>query len=114
MLAYLLLLPAVVAFGDLHGRSPLRFVWAMLPVLPMLVVVWAGWRHLNRQDEYQRLVLLQSLAGGFACSVVAAVVVGFLALAGANSAAGPWVIFGVGMAGWAVTAVAQAMPDRQR
>jgi hypothetical protein len=114
MLAYCLLLPLVIAFGDLQGQSPLRFVWAMLPVLPVLVVVWAVWRHLNRQDEYQRLVLLQSLAVGFAGCVVAAVVMGFLGLAGLGVSAGPWMIFGAGMACWAAAAVAQTMFDRQR
>jgi hypothetical protein len=114
MLAYFLLVPVVIAFGDLHGRSSLRFAWAMLPVLPLLFAVWAVWRHLNRQDEYQRLMLLQSLAVGFAGCVVAAVVMGFLGLAGLVALAGPWVIFGAGMAGWAAAAVAQNAFDRQR
>ena len=104
ILGYGLALVAVIAWGGLDGDSPWRFVWAVLPVLPMLWVVRAGIRHLGRVDEYARLVLLRGLASGFVVAMVAALTVGFLELAGLrldHGGAG-WLIYSAGMAGWVV------------
>jgi hypothetical protein len=109
ILGYGLALAAVIAWGDLDGDSPWRFLWSVLPVLPMLWVVRAVVRHLGRADEYARLVLLRGLAGGFVVAMLAALTVGFLELAGLrldHGGAG-WLIYSAGMAGWlAVGAVA--------
>ncbi len=107
MVAYVVLLTAAVSWGHLDGQSPARFAWALLPVLPALWVVRAVVRHVGRLDDYQRLLLLQSLAVGFALAMVAALTVGFLGLAGLSLPAG-WVVYVVGMLGWLVAgAVAQ-------
>jgi len=104
ILGYGLLLAAVIAWGGLDGGSPWRFLWAVLPVLPMLWVVRAVVRHLGRVDEYARLVLLRGLAGGFVVAMLAALTVGFLELAGLRLGHGGagWVIYSAGMAGWVV------------
>jgi hypothetical protein len=102
MAAYCLVLPLVTRYGGLDGTSSSRFVWAVLPLLPALGVVAAGWRHVQRQDEYQRLLLLEGLALGFAVSVVVAVTFGLLMTAGLLMPSAPWWIFGAGMTGWGV------------
>jgi hypothetical protein len=109
ILGYGLVLSAVIAWGGLDGDSPWRFLWAVLPVLPMLWAVRAGVRHLGRVDEYARLVLLRGLAAGFVVAMLAALTVGFLELAGLRLGHGGagWVVYSAGMAGWGVvTAVA--------
>jgi hypothetical protein len=100
MAAYAVVLTAVVTWGQLDGSSPLRFVWALLPVVPALWIVRAVLRHVNRVDDYQRLLLLQGLAVGFAIAMVAAVTVGFLAAAGLVLPDAGWVIYAAGMLGW--------------
>jgi hypothetical protein len=44
------------------------------------------------------------MATGFAVAMVAALTVGFLAVAGLDTNNwGPWLIYAIGMAGWAIT-----------
>lgn len=102
IVAYLLLLPVVLRWGHLDGTSSWRYLWALLPVLPLVWVVAAVVRHLGRIDDYQRLVLLRGVAAGFALAMVGAVAIGFLALAGFRPVFAPWVVFGLGMTGWIV------------
>lgn len=99
---YGVVLAAVLAWGDLDGHSPWRFVWAVLPVLPALWTVRAVLRHIRRLDEYQRLLLLEGLAVGFGVAMVAAVTAGFLGIAHLPMRLAPWVIYGAGMLGWAL------------
>lgn len=103
MVAYVLLLSAVVRWGHLDGSSPYRLGWALLPVLPALWTVRAVLRHLRRVDEYQRGLLLESLAVGFGVAMVAAVTTG-LAIAGLSSPLIPWTVYAAGMTGWAAAA----------
>lgn len=105
MAAYALVLVAVLSWGDLTGSSPWRFLWALAPVLPAAWIVWTVFRQVNRVDEYQRLLLLRSLAVGFAVAMLAAVTLGFLAIAGLQLVDAPWLVFGAGMLGWAFTSV---------
>ena len=102
MIGYCVLLVAVVAWGGLDGDSPWRFLWAVLPVIPVLWTVRAVVRHLRRIDDYQRLLVLRGLGTGFAVAMVSSVAVGFLSIAGLALPGAGWVIFGVGMLGWAV------------
>jgi hypothetical protein len=106
MIGYGVVLGGVLAWGNLNGESPWRFLWAVLPLIPMLWVVRAVVRHLRRVDEYQRLLLLQGLGVGFVIAMIASVTVGFLGVAGlvlpAPLATGGWIVFAVGMLGWAV------------
>ncbi|NAZ87674.1 hypothetical protein GTR00_16455, partial [Kineococcus sp. T90] len=106
MAAYAVVLVAVVTFGDLDGDSPWRFLWALLPVLPVLAVARAVARSLRRSDEYARLVQLRALAAGSAVAMVACVVLGMLGAAGLVLAAAPWLAFGAGMLTWALVAAA--------
>jgi hypothetical protein len=103
MAAYAVVLTGVLLWGDLDGESPWRFAWAVLPVVPALWVVRAVVRHVRRIDEYQRLLLLQGLGGGFAVAMVVSVTVAFLEIAGLGIPGSGWVIYGAGMLGWIIT-----------
>lgn len=103
MLAYCVVLVLVLTFGDLGGTSPWRFVWAVLPVLPLIWVCLAVVRHLRRLDDYQQRLTLLSLGVGFAVAMAAAVTMGLLGAAGLQTPIAPWIIFGAGMAGWGIT-----------
>ena len=111
MALYLVMVPAVLAWGDLRGAHQLRLVWALAPLVPALWTVWAIARHLRRVDEYQQRLLLSGVAIGFAAAMVACVGAGFLALAGVAQpfpGASIWFVFAVGMVGMAVGAAVTA------
>jgi hypothetical protein len=105
IVGYVAVLAAVMTWGQLDQPSTWRYLWVLLPVLPALWVVRAVARHVGRIDDYQRLLLLQGLAVGFAIAMVAAITVGFLAIAGLVLPAAGWLIYGAGMLGWAVSGV---------
>jgi MFS family permease len=102
MAAYAVVLTGTLLWGNLDGDSPWRFVWAVLPVVPTLWIVRAVLRHIRRIDDYQRLLLLQGLGVGFAVSMVGAVTMAFLEIAGLRVSGGGWIIYGVGMLGWII------------
>jgi hypothetical protein len=105
MLAYLAVLVLVLVFGDLGGTSPLRFLWALLPLLPLIWVGVAVTRHLRRLDDYQQKLTLQALCGGFVAAMGAAIAIGLLETAGLRGPATAWIIFGAGMSGWGITSI---------
>jgi len=105
MAAYAVVLAAALTWGDLDGTGPWRFAWALAPVLPVAWLVRVVLRQVRRVDEFQRLLLLQSLAIGFAVSMLSAVTLGFLAVAGLHLADAPWIVFGAGMLGWALSGI---------
>src|SRR3954453_12393136 len=80
--AYAVVLVAVLLWGGLDGHSPWRFVWALAPVLPAAWVAHAVFRQVHRADEYQQLLLIRSLAVGFAVAMLASITLGFLGIAG--------------------------------
>lgn len=102
LVAYAVVLVGVLGWGHLDGHSSWRYVWALLPVVPALWTVRAVVRHVHRIDDYQRLLLLQGLALGFAIAMITSLTVGFLGSAGLGlpAAAAGWVIYGAGMLGW--------------
>ena len=104
MAGYVVVLVAVVVWGDLDGTSGWRFGWALLPLIPALLVVRAVVRHLRRVDEYQRDLLLAGLGTGFAVAMMVAVTLGFLGVAGFSLSHGlsGWIVYGAGMSGWLV------------
>jgi len=100
--AYVVVLLAVTAWGDLHGTSPWRYGLALLPALPAVAVAWAVIRHVRRIDDYQRRVLLEGIAVGFALAMLASITLGLLSTAGLALVAAPWIVYAVGMLGWVV------------
>lgn len=105
IVGYALVLAAVLAWGHLDGSSGWRYVWAALPVLPALLVVRAVARHLRRVDDYQRMLLLQSLSVGFGTAMAASLTLGFLGIAGLPMTAAGWIVYSIGMGGWIVGTV---------
>jgi len=103
ILAYAVVLTGVLLWGDLEGDSPLRFLWAVLPVIPALWIVRAVLRHVGRIDDYQRVLLLQALGGGFAVAMIASVTMAFLEIAGLTVPGVGWIIYSAGMLGWIIT-----------
>ena len=104
MAGYGIVLAAVLTWGGLDGDSPWRALWALLPVVPALWIVRAVVRHVHRIDDYQRLLLLQSVGVGFAIAMIASLTVAFLDIAGLDVPAPGWVVYGAGMLGWALCA----------
>lgn len=104
MVGYAVVLAGVLVWGELDGDSPWRLLWAVLPVIPALWVVRAVLRHLRRIDDYQRRLLFQGLAIGFATAMITSMTVGFLGIAGLALPVVGWITFGAGMLGWAAGA----------
>jgi hypothetical protein len=83
--------------------------WALLilPIVPALWGVRAVVRHLRRIDEYQRILQLEAMAAGFGVAMVSAITVGFIGVGGAATRAAGWIVYGSGMATWALVALVQ-------
>ncbi|MDQ2739598.1 MAG: hypothetical protein M3Y35_13500 [Actinomycetota bacterium] len=79
MLGWGLMMILVLIFGHLDGTSAWRFLWALLPVVPLVWVLRAAWRHLARVDEYQQRKLLQGIGIGFAVAMFTAITSAFSA-----------------------------------
>jgi hypothetical protein len=107
IVAYVVVTCAASLGIGLTDSSPWRYLWALLPVIPAAWVVRAVLRHVRRVDEFQRLLMLESLAAGFAVAMLAAITLGFLATAGFHPAAGPWIVYTAGMLAWAITGSVQ-------
>lgn len=114
MLGYGVVLVAVVFFGQLDGNSNARFLWALLPVIPIVWVLRAVLRHLRRVDEFQQRLLLQGLGVGFAAAMLAAVTLGFLGIVGLDMRFAGWIIYVIGMLGWAIGQAVAAARGQQR
>lgn len=106
ILGYCVVMVLVIIFGGLDGTSGWRFVWALLPVIPLIWVVVAVIRHLHRLDDYQQVLLLRGCAAGFAVAMATAVTMGLLEAAGLQTRATGWIVFGAGMAGWGIAGIA--------
>jgi hypothetical protein len=102
MAAYVVVLVAVTVWGGLHGHDPARFALAVLPAVPAAGVAWAVLRHVRRIDDYQRRILLEGIAVGFALAMLGSVTLGLLAAAGLVVPGAPWIVYGIGMVSWAI------------
>ena len=59
-----------------------RAVFGLMPVLPLLILVWAFARYIREADEMQRQIELQSVALAAMATGIGFMVAGFLANAG--------------------------------
>ena len=118
MIGYVAVLLGVLAWGHLDGDSSWRFLWAVLPVIPMLWVLRAVVRHLRRCDDYQQLLALRALVIGFAAAMGTAITLGFLGIARlvlpVPLASGGWIVFTAGMLAWGVAAGVLALQAQRR
>jgi O-antigen/teichoic acid export membrane protein len=102
MAGYAVVLVLAIAVGGLDGTSPWRFAWALAPVVPVLFMVRAVYRHVRRVDEYQRGLLLQGFAVGFAVMCATAITLGLLEAAGLAFEGSAWVVYAAGMVSWGI------------
>lgn len=101
MLAYAVVLVVAMTLYDEAASDARNLALVLLPVVPALGVAWACIRMVHRADEYLRSVHLEGLSIGFVLAMVAAVTLGFLEIVVPVRGTG-WIVYGVGMAGWAV------------
>jgi hypothetical protein len=73
------------------AHSPLRFVLAVLPVVPAAFAMWAAIRYFRGLDELQRRIQLEGLAFSFLATCLIALSWGFLQNAGLPQADVIWV-----------------------
>jgi hypothetical protein len=112
LLAFVVVIAVVIAWGDLDGPGWQRYAWALLPLIPTLWLVVVVWRHVQRVDEYQRQLLLRQLSAAFAAMVGVSVTLGLLSSAGFETSLAPWIIYGAGMLTWAGTALLDTRGSR--
>jgi len=88
-----------------------RWAVALLPVLPVLLVLWAVLRFVFRVDELGRRMATEALAAAFAGSAVLVITAGLLEVGGVPRIS-PWGIW-LGMAAmWALAAGAVSLRYR--
>ena len=82
MAAYVLTLLAVVPYMDGAVEAPGRLVLALLPLVPIALMVWVLVRHYGRVDEMYRRAIVESMALAFVISAPIVITLGFLDSAG--------------------------------
>lgn len=70
---------------------PLRLLFALLPVIPALLAMWAAIRYFRGLDELQRRIQFEGLAFSFLATCALALTWGFLQNAGLPHADVIWV-----------------------
>lgn len=103
VVGYGVVLSIVVATVDFDTAGWWKYAVAVLPVVPAMWGAVAIARNLRRIDELQRYIHLSGIALGFGAAMVAALTLGFLAMADLDSGrVGPWIIYSIGMLGWLI------------
>jgi hypothetical protein len=82
MAAYSVMVPVSVWLLKGHEHSPLRFLLAVLPVIPSAFAVWAAIRFFRGLDELQRRIQFEGLAFSFLATCLLSLTWGFLQNAG--------------------------------
>ena len=78
MLVYSLVLVIAVSIVNRIGDSPWRFPVILLPVIPLLVALWAFLRYLRQLDELQRRIQFEGFAFSLGMTAFVTVTLGFL------------------------------------
>ncbi len=92
MTAYVVVLLGTVTVLKAYPEAPWRYGVAVLPVVPVLFVLWAVQRFVARLDEMQRRVQLEGLAFACAGTGVLTFGYGFLEGVGLPHLDGTWVL----------------------
>lgn len=98
---FLLANVALHYWGQMPGAW--RWLWAVLPLLPLVWMVIAVVRRARQMDEYQRKLFFPGLAVGFTVSMLGAVTLGTLSSAGIAVPSGGWAIAILGVLSWEAT-----------
>jgi hypothetical protein len=99
-------------WGDLNGASPWRFVWALLPLLPLAWIVVVTVHRVRQMDEYQLKLLFPGLAIGFTAAISAAITAALLSATGLNLSGAGWLVALCGLVAWQVTNQVVGAPPR--
>jgi hypothetical protein len=91
MAAYVVIVYVSVWLLKHHEHSPLRFLLAVLPVIPAAFAMWAAIRYFRGLDELQRRIQFEGLAFSFLATCLIALSWGFLQNAGLPHADVIWV-----------------------
>lgn len=91
MAAYVVVLFVSILILQNVDTGVLRYLVAVLPVVPAGFAILAYLRHLRRLDELQRRIQLEALAVSFAASALITFTVGFLENAGVPRPSWIWV-----------------------
>jgi hypothetical protein len=110
--SFLLAVFARDQWGDLNGTSPWRFVWALIPLLPLAWIVAVTVHRVRQMDEYQLKLLFPGLAIGFTVAIVAAITVALLSATGLNMSGAGWLVVLCGLVSWQVTNQVVGGPTR--
>jgi hypothetical protein len=82
MAAYVVIVFVSVWLVKHRIHSPLRFLVAVLPVVPSAFAMWAAIRYFRGLDELQRRIQVEGLAFSFLTTCLIALSWGFLQIAG--------------------------------
>ncbi len=91
MAVYSAMVPVSIWLLKSHEHSPLRYVFAVLPVIPSMFAMWAAIRFFRGLDELQRRIQFEGLAFSFLATCVISLTWGFLQNAGLPHADVIWV-----------------------
>lgn len=80
--AYAAILIPAILWLNRHPESAWRVPVALLPVLPVVFVLWSMRRYFREADELQKRIQLEGFAFGFAGVAMAMLTYGFLEMAG--------------------------------
>lgn len=87
-------------------ESSARWVWYLLPAVPLLWIAYALVRDVFAADDYQRVLITRAMSIGFGTAMIAASIVGLLGVGGVSGRWGGWVVFAAGLLGWSISAAA--------
>jgi len=91
MAVYTVMVPVSVWLLKGHEHSPLRFLFAILPVIPSALAMWAAIRFFRGLDELQRRIQFEGMAFAFLGTCLISLTWGFLQNAGLPHADVIWV-----------------------
>jgi hypothetical protein len=104
MAAYTAMVPISIWLLRGHENSPLRYIYAVLPVIPSAFAMWAAIRFFRGLDELQRRIQFEALAFSFLGTCLISLTWGFVQNAGLPHADVIWVapllimLWGLGIA----------------
>lgn len=82
MAGYTVMVPISVWLLKGHEPSPLRYVFAILPVIPSFFAMWAAIRFFRGLDELQRNIHFEGVTFAFLGTCLISLTYGFLQNAG--------------------------------
>jgi len=103
MAAYTVMVPISIWLLKAHEHSPMRFLYAVLPVIPSAFAMWAAIRFFRGLDELQRRIQFEGMAFSFLATCLISLTWGFLQNAGLPHADVIWVapllimLWGIGL-----------------